>query len=121
MQLLESGQMYLETIYILSKEKTAVHSIDVSEYMGYSKPSVSRAIGLLKNGGYVEMAEDGSLTLTSAGVNVAQKIYERHTILTAFLTKLGVSRETAAEDACKMEHHVSDESLAAIKRFVEGK
>lgn len=119
MQLLESGQMYLETIYVLSKEKTSVHSIDISEHMGYSKPSVSRAIGLLKNGGYVEMAEDGSLTLTPAGVDVAEKIYERHTILTAFLTRLGVSHETAAEDACKMEHHISDESLAAIKRFVE--
>ena len=119
MQLLESGQMYLETIYVLSKEKIAVHSIDVSEHMGYSKPSVSRAIGLLRNGGYVEMAEDGSLTLTPAGISVAEKIYERHTILTAFLTRLGVSRETAAEDACKMEHDISDESLAAIKRFVE--
>ena len=119
MQLLESGQMYLETIYILSKEKTAVHSIDVSEHMGYSKPSVSRAIGLLKSGGYVEMAEDGSLTLTPAGVNVAEKIYERHTILTEFLIRLGVDRETATEDACKMEHDISDESLAALKRFVE--
>ena len=119
MKLQESGQMYLETIYILSKEKTNVHSIDISEHMGYSKPSVSRAIGLLRNGGYVEMAEDGSLTLTPAGISVAEKIYERHTILTAFLTRLGVSRETAAEDACKMEHDISDESLAAIKRFVE--
>ena len=119
MQLLESGQMYLETIYILSKEKTAVHSIDVSEHMGYSKPSVSRAIGLLKSGGYVEMAEDGSLTLTPAGIDVAEKIYERHTILTAFLVKLGVDRKTASEDACKMEHHISDASLAALKRFVE--
>ena len=119
MQLLESGQMYLETIYILSKEKTAVHSIDVSEHMGYSKPSVSRAIGLLKSGGYVEMAEDGSLTLTPAGIDVAEKIYERHTILTAFLVKLGVDRKTASEDACKMEHHISDDSLAALKRFVE--
>ena len=119
MQLLESGQMYLETIYILSKEKTAVHSIDVSEHMGYSKPSVSRAIGLLKSGGYVEMAEDGSLTLTPAGIDVAEKIYERHTILTAFLVKLGVDRKTAAEDACKMEHVISDTSLMAIKNFVQ--
>ena len=118
MKLLESGQMYLETIYILSKEKTVVHSIDVSEHMGYSKPSVSRAIGLLRSGGYVNMAEDGSLTLTPAGVEAAEQIYERHTILTALLTKLGVDRETAAEDACKMEHVISDESLAAIKQFV---
>ncbi len=119
MKLLESGQMYLETIYVLSKEKTAVHSIDISEHMGYSKPSVSRAIGILKNGGYVEMAEDGSLTLTEAGISVAEKIYERHTILTEFLVRLGVDRETAAEDACKMEHDISDVSLQALKNFIE--
>ena len=119
MKLLESGQMYLETIYVLSKEKSAVHSIDVSEHMGYSKPSVSRAIGILKNGGYVEMAEDGALTLTEAGLSVAEKIYERHTILTEFLVRLGVDRETAAEDACKMEHDISDVSLRALKTFVE--
>ena len=119
MRLQESGQMYLETIYVLSKEKTSVHSIDVSEHMGYSKPSVSRAIGILKNGGYVEMAEDGSLTLTDEGLAVAEKIYERHTILTEFLVRIGVDRETAAEDACKMEHDISDASLAALKRFVE--
>ena len=119
MKLLESGQMYLETIYVLSKAKPVVHSIDVSEYMGYSKPSVSRAIGLLRAGGYVDLAEDGSLTLTPAGVEVAEQIYERHTILTALLTKLGVDRDIAAEDACKMEHVISDQSLQAIKEFVE--
>ena len=119
MKLLESGQMYLETIYVLSKAKPVVHSIDVSEYMGYSKPSVSRAIGLLRAGGYVDMAEDGSLTLTPAGVEVAEQIYERHTILTALLTKFGVDRDIAAEDACKMEHVISDQSLQAIKEFVE--
>ena len=119
MKLMESGQMYLETIYVLSKEKTGVHSIDVSEYMGYSKPSVSRAIGILKKGGYVEMAEDGSLTLTESGVALAEQIYERHTILTECLVRLGVDREIAAEDACKMEHVISDESLAALKRFIE--
>lgn len=116
---MESGQMYLETIYILSKEKTSVHSIDVSEHMGYSKPSVSRAIGILKSGGYVEMAEDGSLTLTESGLSVAEQIYERHTILTECLVRLGVDRETAAEDACKMEHVISDESMAALKKFIE--
>ena len=119
MKLLESGQMYLETIYVLSKEKPVVHSIDVSEYMGYSKPSVSRAIGLLRSGGYVDMAEDGSLTLTPAGAEMAAQIYERHTILTDLLTKLGVDRETASEDACKMEHVISDTSLQAIKAFVK--
>ena len=119
MKLMESGQMYLETIYVLSKEKSAVHSIDVSEHMGYSKPSVSRAISLLRSGGYVEMAEDGALTLTPDGVAVAEKIYERHTILTECLIRLGVDPAVAAEDACKMEHDISDESLAAIKRFIE--
>ena len=119
MKLMESGQMYLETIYVLSKEKTSVHSIDVSEHMGYSKPSVSRAIGILKSGGYVEMAEDSSLTLTEAGKALAEQIYERHTILTEFLVRLGVDRDTAAEDACKMEHVISDQSLAALKRFGE--
>ena len=119
MKMQESGQMYLETIYVLSKEKSAVHSIDVSEHMGYSKPSVSRAISLLRNGGYVEMAEDGALTLTPDGVAVAEKIYERHTILTECLIRLGVDPVVAAEDACKMEHDISDESLAAIKRFIE--
>ena len=119
MKLLESGQMYLETIYVLSRERSVVHSIDVSESMGYSKPSVSRAIGLLRSGGYVDMAEDGSLTLTPAGVAAAEQIYERHTILTDLLTKLGVDRETAAEDACKMEHVISDRSLMAIKEFVK--
>ena len=119
MKLMESGQMYLETIYVLSKEKTGVHSIDVSEHMGYSKPSVSRAIGILKSGGYVEMAEDGSLTLTETGLALAEQIYERHTILTEFFTRLGVDRATAAEDACKMEHVISDDSLAALKKFIE--
>ncbi len=119
MKLQESGQMYLETIYVLSCENPTVHSVDVSEHMGYSKPSVSRAIGILRSGGYVDMAEDGSLTLTPAGRAVAEKIYERHTILTEFLVRLGVDRTTAAEDACKMEHDISDASLAAIKRFTE--
>ena len=118
MHLQESGQMYLETIYVLSKQKTAVHSIDVSEHMGYSKPSVSRAIGLLRAGGYVDMAEDGSLTLTPSGIAVAEDIYERHTLLTELLLRLGVDRATAAEDACKMEHDISDVTLAAIRRFM---
>ncbi|MBQ8578866.1 MAG: metal-dependent transcriptional regulator [Clostridia bacterium] len=118
MNLLESGEMYLETIHILSK-KGAVRSVDVSEYMGVSKPSVSRAIGLLKEGGYVIMEKDGSLTLTEAGLEVANKIYERHRVITALLTALGVSPEVAADDACKMEHHISDESFEALKRHAE--
>ena len=119
MHLQESGEMYLETILILTEKNPHVRSIDVCEYMGFSKPSVSRAIGLLRSGGYVDMAEDGSLTLTPAGTELAEQIYERHTILTALLMKLGVDHETAAEDACKMEHDISDASLQAIKVFVQ--
>ncbi len=119
MHLQESGEMYLETIYILSKKSRAVRSIDVCEYMGYSKPSVSRAVGILKKGGFLEMDNDGYLTLTKAGLEVASKMYERHTTLTDMLVHLGVSEETAAEDACKMEHDISDESFAAIKRHTE--
>ncbi|CDC73872.1 mn-dependent transcriptional regulator [Candidatus Colimorpha enterica] len=118
MHLLESGEMYLETILVLSKKKPAVRSIDVGEYMGYSKPSVSRAVGLLKDGGYVIADPDGHLTLTDAGREIAEKIYERHTVLTAFLVRLGVDPETAAEDACKMEHDISDASFQTIKNRV---
>ena len=117
MTLQESGEMYLETILILSKGGKPVRSIDVSEYMGCSKPSVSRAIGLLKSGGYVLMdGRDGHLTLTQAGRTVAEKIYEKHTILSKFLMDLGVDETTATEDACKMEHVISDKSFAALKK-----
>ena len=116
MNLQESGEMYLETIYVLSKKYKDVRAIDVGEYMGYSKPSVSRAVGLLKNGGYLIVDELGHLSLTESGVEVAEKIYERHTMLTKYLTMLGVDPEIAAEDACKMEHVISDESFQAIKR-----
>ena len=119
MPLQESGEMYLETILLLSKKNSRVRSIDVGEYMGFSKPSVSRAIGLLKSGGYVNMDKDGHLTLTDAGEEVARKIYERHELLSGFLVTLGVSEETASADACKIEHHISDESFAAIKRYVD--
>ncbi|MBQ8684208.1 MAG: metal-dependent transcriptional regulator [Clostridia bacterium] len=119
MHLQESGQMYLETILVLSRKMPAVRSIDIVEHMGYSKPSVSRAVGLLKNGGFILVDEDGHITLTDEGREVAEKIYDRHTVLTAWLTKLGVDAETAAEDACRMEHTISDTSIAAIKRFVE--
>lgn len=112
----ESGEMYLETIYILSAKSSSVRSVDVGEYMGYSKPSVSRAVGILKKGGYVVTDKDGYLSLTDAGTEVAKKIYERHTMLTEFLVRLGVSRETAVEDACRMEHDISDETFEALKR-----
>lgn len=119
MHLQESGEMYLETIYVLSRTSNTVRSIDVGEYMGYSKPSVSRAMGLLKSGGYVTMDEGGFLTLTETGLTVAEKIYERHTFLTEFLTRLGVDEETAAEDACRIEHVISDTSFAALKQFAQ--
>jgi Mn-dependent DtxR family transcriptional regulator len=119
MILQESGEMYLETIYVLTKNEKNVRSIDVVEYMGFSKPSVSRAIGLLKNGGYVTVDEDGHLALTDIGLDIAKKIYDRHNILTEMLVKLGVSRETAANDACKIEHVISDESFEAIRRALE--
>ena len=120
MPLQESGEMYLETIYVLSKTGKPVRAVDVGEHMGFSKPSVSRAIGLLKSGGYVNMDKDGYLTLTDAGAEVARKIYERHELLSGFLIALGVSEETASADACKIEHHISDESFAAIKKYVDG-
>jgi Mn-dependent DtxR family transcriptional regulator len=113
--------MYLESIFVLSQTKSIVRSIDVGEYMGYSKPSVSRAIGLLKKGGLVNVGADGHLTLTEDGLELARKIYERHTILTSLLTSLGVSEETASEDACRIEHVISDETLDAIKKYTEAK
>ena len=118
MQLQESGQMYLETILILSKKSNSVRSIDISEYMSFSKPSVSRAVNLLKDGGYILVSKEGYITLTASGREIAEKIYERHTILTKCLIALGVSEETAAEDACKIEHDISDETFSAIKRHV---
>lgn len=111
--------MYLETIYTLSKEKTNVRSVDVAEALGYSRPSISRAVGLLKKDGYLLMNEDGFLTLTEEGRAVAEKIYERHTVLTAALTALGVDAKTAAEDACRIEHVISDKSLAAIMKHLK--
>ena len=118
MRLQESGEMFLESIYVLTLEGKPVRSVDVSEYMGYSKPSVSRAIGLLKSGGYVTVDEDGFLRLTDAGRETAEKTYERHRVLSDLLVRLGVSPETASNDACKLEHAISDESFEAIKRHV---
>lgn len=114
----ESGEMYLEAILVLSQKKGFVRSIDVSEYLGYSKPSVSRAVGILKQGGYILVDKNGSLTLTESGKNIAEKIFERHTVLTRLLMRLGVSEETATADACKLEHAISDESFEAIKRHM---
>ena len=119
MSLYESGQMYLETIYVLSKEKNFVRSIDVGEHMGYSKPSVSRAVSTLKKDGYITVGEDGGLQLTEKGLEVARTMYERHTVLTKLLMGLGVEESVASEDACRMEHVLSDESFAAIKAHME--
>ena len=118
MALQESGEMYLETIYILLKENPTVRAIDVGEHMGFSKPSVSRAMGLLRDSGYITTDGSGYISLTDSGRQIAEKIYERHTLLTEMFVSLGVARETAAEDACKIEHVISDETFAAIKRFV---
>ena len=118
MRMQESGEMYLETIHVLQKKNGHVRSVDVAEHMGYSKPSISRAMGLLKTGGFIEIARDGGITLTRSGLAVAEKIYERHTLLSQLLINLGVSPETAAEDACRMEHAISDESFEAIKKHV---
>lgn len=118
MRLQESGEMYLETIHILTKTMPTVRSVDIGEYMGYSKPSVSRAVGLLKSGGYISVDKDGFITLTDTGLALAEKIYDRHKVLTKILTSLGVSEETAAEDACRIEHVISDESFEAMKKYL---
>ena len=115
MALQESGEMYLETILVLSREKSFVRAIDVGERLGYSKPSVSRAMGLLKSGGFITVSPEGAITLTADGREVAEKIYERHTVITAGLVALGVDEDVAAEDACRIEHVISDSSFQAIK------
>lgn len=117
----ESGEMYLEAIHVLTKRNGYVRSIDISEYLGYSKPSVSRAMGILRNGGYISVDKDGGITMTDAGREIAEKIYARHTLLTKLLIHIGVSEETAAEDACKLEHAISDESFEALKKYVADK
>ena len=115
----ESGEMYLETIFVLLQKRGSVRSVDVSESMGYSKPSVSRAVGLLKQGEYILVDKDGYITLTDRGRQVAEKIYERHTILTRMLTSLGVDPKIASEDACRLEHAISDASFEAIKKHFD--
>ena len=119
MSMHESAEMYLETIYTVSLNSTSVRSIDVAEALNYSRPSVSRAVGLLKKDGYLLMDEEGFLTLTEEGRALAERIYERHTVLTAALEALGVDRETAAEDACKIEHDISDRTFDAIKAHMK--
>ena len=115
MSMLESGEMYLENILIILNEKGSVRSIDVSERMGYSRPSVSRAMGLLREKGLIETDASGLIHLTQKGLEIAESVYERHTILTAVLMSLGVREKTAAEDACRIEHYISDETFEAVK------
>lgn len=118
MHIQESGEMYLETIHVLYKKTGAVRAIDVCEHMGYSKPSVSRAMGILKNAGYIEVDKHGFITLTESGLDVANRMYERHTLLTELFIRLGVDEKIAADDACKIEHHISEESFKAIKNYL---
>ena len=115
MALQESGEMYLETIYVLSQKSDEVRAIDVGEYMGFSKPSVSRALGLLREEGLVKNDPNGFLKLTKAGEIHAKRIYERHTTLTQLFINLGVDPKIAAEDACRIEHYISDETFDAVK------
>ena len=119
MSLKPSGEMYLESIYVLCKTKDVVRSIDVAEHMNFSKPSVCRGVGLLKNEGYINVDKDGHITLTDAGLSHAKKIYDRHTVLSQALMLLGVDKEIAEEDACKMEHIFSDESFYALKNYIK--
>ncbi len=120
MQMQESGEMYLETILVLSQSGKAVRSIDIAEHMGYSKPSISRAVGRLREGGYILVDKDGYITLTQSGRGIATKIYERHNLLAAALEKLGVDPVTAVEDACRIEHVISDASVEAIRQHMQG-
>ena len=117
MHLQESGEMYLETIFVLSQSRGVVRSVDIAEYMGYSKPSVSRAVGLLKNAEYINVDKDGFITLTDAGKEIAYKIYDRHQVISQLLTAIGVDEETAIDDACKIEHDISDKSFEALKNY----
>ena len=115
MSLQESGEMYLETIYVLSKKSSTVLAIDVGNELGYSKPSVSRALGLLKENGYIEKSETGGIKLTKEGEKIAKTIYERHNVLSTLFMNLGVDKKTAVEDACRIEHYISDKTFKAIK------
>ena len=118
MILKESGEMYLETIYVLGKEKGFVRAIDIGTQLGYSKPSVSRAMGILRDGGYITVGQDGGIILTEAGLEVAERTYERHTVLSEMFIRLGVDEETAVNDACKIEHVISSKTFAALKKHL---
>ena len=119
MKIQESAENYLETVLVLSKRNPEVRSIDVATELGFSKPSVSVAMKNLRENGYVVINKEGHIFLTDAGREIAEMIYERHTLLSTWLISLGVSPETAAEDACRMEHVISKESFSAIKEHVK--
>ena len=121
MALLESGEMYLETIYVLSQRSSTVRGIDIADHLGYSKPSVSRAVGLLRDEGLVRKDADGYFKLTEAGEALAKRIYERHTVLTKLLVGLGVNEKIASEDACRVEHYISDTTFDAIKAHMKNR
>lgn len=121
MKIKESGEMYLEAIYVLSQKSNHIHAIDVVEYTGYSKPSISRAINILKKNNYLKVDESGHISLMEKGLEIAKKIYERHTVLSETLMRLGISEKTALEDACKIEHIISDETFEKIKAHVKEK
>lgn len=116
MALKESGQMYLEAIHVLLQKREKIRAIDVGSYLGYSKPSVSRAIGILKKGGYITVGDDGFITLNPSGKKMAEQMYERHTVISNMLISLGVDEQTATEDACRIEHVISDKSFEAVKK-----
>ena len=119
MKILESGENYLETILMLKESKGSVRSIDIVRQMNFSKPSVSRAMSLLRENGYITMDKEGWIQLTESGMEVASRIYERHRLLTKWLMALGVSPEVAAEDACRMEHDISNETFEKLKAHLE--
>ena len=120
MPIQESGEMYLETILVLSKRIGNVRSLDVANEMNYSKPSVSRAMGILKSEEYIVIDDDGFITLTSSGAKIAKKIYERHIVISDLLVSIGVDRKTADLDACRIEHVISDKTFKAIKKKIKG-
>ena len=120
MKIQESAENYLETILMLKEEKGAVRSIDIARKMDFSKPSISRAMSLLRENGYITMDKDGLLTLTDAGREIAERIYERHKLLTRWLEFLGVDPDRAAADACRMEHAVSNETFEKMKAHILG-
>ena len=115
----ESAEDYLESILVLKERRGVVHSIDIVNELGYSKPSVSIAMKKLRENGYISMSPDGSITLNESGLAIASRVYDRHKTITRLFTLLGVSPDAAAEDACKVEHDLSDETFAKIREFVE--